>query len=169
MRKFVARLVVFALGLLGVLALPLPAAACVCPPAGSPADAFGQATVVFRGRVTSVTNGYATFRVDQSWKGPASRQAVVNIGAGGLQCVHSFAQGREYIVYATESAQELVSPCTTRLRPVGLGSASELGSVADLLYLSTRSMRGWSLAMLLALGMALSGLGLCLRRRRQTA
>ena len=167
MRKFVARLLVFALGLLGVLALPPPVAACVCPPAGSPADAFGEATVVFRGRVTSVANGYATFRVDQSWKGPATRQAVVNIGAGGLQCVHSFAQGRDYVVYASESPHGLVSSCTTRFRPVGLGSPAELGSVADLLYLSARGLGLWPLVMLLALGVALLGLGLRVRRRRR--
>ncbi len=141
MRKYLP--LVLVIGLLSVFALPRPCAACSCTSASvsaTPAETLARSDAVFRGRVTVISRGWnlfrdfggsyqrVTFRVDESWKGPTTREIVVNTGLGGGDCGYSFAGGQEYLVYASNNSGTPQLPAglrtsiCDRTKPLGLAT-----------------------------------------------
>ena len=91
----------------GLLALARPAQGCSCamPPACS---AFYHADAVFIGQAEVVKTGAgsqrARFRIEESFRGTASKGRVIEIvgkGIGG-SCAYEFVDGSRYLVYATK-------------------------------------------------------------------
>ena len=98
--------------LLTVLALPKPAQACSCAPAGSPAEALAEADAVFAGKVTAIKPlGHPPFRlssadpvevefqVNRVWKGPRLETTVIETELSETSCGYEFKKGGTYIVY----------------------------------------------------------------------
>lgn len=97
------------------------ASACGCTGKGSPCEAFGGASAVFVGTVTSVEEGsrkqkpdggldfkprLVRFAVEQTFLGGAGAEAEVATGLGGLDCGYPFAKGATYLVYAYKTGEK---------------------------------------------------------------
>lgn len=71
--------------------------------------AFSQSSAVFYGEVLSVTRQEnsvrVTFKVDKSWKGLTTGEAIVSTGENSAMCGFNFEVGKTYIVYANGSLQ----------------------------------------------------------------
>ena len=81
-----------------------PAAACSCLPAGPPLTELGQATAVFAGEVSDITQTTTgvevSFSVSEVWKGNLNPTLVVTTGPHSAACGYPFQMGQAYLVYA---------------------------------------------------------------------
>ena len=89
------------------------AEACSCRGESSPAEAFTDAKLVFRGRVESFGKGPAAhvprsvrFSVSRVWKGAVTAHHVIYTGFGGPDCGFPFEIGQEYVIYARSQRYE---------------------------------------------------------------
>lgn len=106
---------------------PTCAEACGCPippgygdpvvDLGTTGYHYGRAFAVFAARVAAFGEGRAVLDVQRTWKGPAERTMVIQVGArgphgyfSGTSCDPSFKVGETYLVYAYgDSPDELRS------------------------------------------------------------
>ncbi len=132
-KKYLPRLLV--LSLLSAFTFPLPCAACSCLGL-APAEKSAKADVIFRGRVTAIAwesrgtgaQSGVRFQVDTSWKGPVTREMVVNPDEFWWRCGEHFTRGQEYLVYANGSNPDAL---TLRI----CGAATSLRSLNQNPYL----------------------------------
>ncbi|QQR54678.1 hypothetical protein IPG41_05830 [Candidatus Peregrinibacteria bacterium] len=92
------------------------AQACSCVRPGTPAEELEASDVVFSGQVVGIdhaTYGYdVTLQVHESWKGEVKGKITVHTGMGGGDCGFNFEQGKDYLVYASQSDENYgVSIC----------------------------------------------------------
>jgi hypothetical protein len=122
-------LVTLALVALASVVNPTCVFACRCRPPGSPADALASATSVFSGRVTALAGAVdsggpdpvqATFAVTGVWKGADQPTLVVVTPASSASCGFAFAQGQEYLVYASEVDGRLQTIACSRTAPIAV-------------------------------------------------
>jgi hypothetical protein len=103
--------ILFSLGIFGIFVLgtgKVFACSCVFLPEGKKAvaTAYKNSTVVFYGKVISISknteNYYVTvkFKVEKSWKNQSKDELTIQTGQGGGDCGFPFEAGREYLVYA---------------------------------------------------------------------
>ncbi len=113
--------VICVLSLLFVMLCAESVAACSCGGGGAPCEAYGKASAVFVGTVTSIkqrktesveverkradTGEYLspliyTFVVHKSFSGVDGSEVEVGSGRGGGDCGYEFVQGAQYVVYA---------------------------------------------------------------------
>jgi hypothetical protein len=120
-------LVTMALVALASIFNPTCAFACSCRPPGPPAEALASATAVFSGRVTAVSGAVdsggsdpvqATFAVTRVWKGADQPTVVVATPASSASCGVAFAQGQEYLVYASDVEGRLQTVACSRTAPI---------------------------------------------------
>ena len=120
-------LVTLALVALANIVNPMCVFACRCRPPGPPADALASATSVFSGRVTALAGAVdsggpdpvqATFAVTRVWKGAGQPTVVVVTPASSASCGFAFAQGQEYLVYASEVDGRLQTIVCSRTAPI---------------------------------------------------
>jgi hypothetical protein len=97
--------------------------ACSCIAPGPPEEALASSTAVFAGKVTEIVApanlGGAepmrvTFEVSQGWKGAEQKTIVVHTSGSSASCGFEFAQGQEYLVYASESEGTLQTGLCSR-------------------------------------------------------
>jgi hypothetical protein len=137
--------------LLGLLAWPSPAWACSCVPPEPPAVVLARADAVFLGKVTQIDDPqwlarivpwlpvtyssadpvYAHFDVSDSWKGVSTTTVQVETAASSASCGFAFEVGKQYIVYAYDSAGKLMTGLCTRTTEAALAAA-------DLAYLGAQ-------------------------------
>ncbi len=84
---------------------PRPAAACSCTNTLSLQEEFDISSVVFSGRVTSITTDpfgtlVVTFAPLQRWRGPLDAAPWVVTGLDSAACGFPFVVGEEYLVFA---------------------------------------------------------------------
>jgi len=127
MVNFRRTVVSLALVALANVVSPTCAFACRCRPPGPPADALASATSVFSGRVTALAGAVdsggpdpvqATFAVTRVWKGAGQPTVVVVTPASSASCGFAFAQGQEYLVYASEIEGRLQTIVCSRTAPI---------------------------------------------------
>lgn len=116
------------------------ALACSCVEPGPPLEELGKATAVFSGKVvdrdeTAVVYSSAdpvrvTFQVYTVWKGPVCEAIIVTTAYSEVSCGYEFEDGKEYLVYAHGSADNLeVSLCSRTQSLMGANQdLSELGN-----------------------------------------
>lgn len=104
--------------------------ACSCPVPPPPGEALDQADVVFSGRVVNYIDQpegpkvssadlvKAKFNVSKIWKGPQETTFVVSTARHSLSCGYSFEKGTEYIVYAFDKDDGLITTVCTRTKPL---------------------------------------------------
>jgi hypothetical protein len=104
--------------------------ACSCAlPSATPLEARDGGAAVFAGRVTNVSipdpNSYTPFRsvavtvaVNQVWKGDVGSTIVIGTSRDGASCGYTFVVGQEYLLYAFEYEDELVTGMCGRTRPL---------------------------------------------------
>ncbi len=136
----------FAVCLLTTLALPKPAQACSCAPAGPPAEALAEADAVFAGKVTAIKPlGHPPFRlssadpvevefqVSRVWKGPRLETTVIETELSETSCGYEFKKGGTYIVYVHDGRTGLCTRTSPAWRAfqdlvaLGPGSRPESG------------------------------------------
>ena len=107
---------------------------CGCEKPGPPCKAFGEASVVFIGTVTGLTEGARMqkpdgevdftprlfrFSVEESFSGPPTKEAEVATGLGPDDCGYAFVNGASYLVYAYRDEKDnrlYTSSCTRTKR-----------------------------------------------------
>ena len=190
-------LLVAAVALIGVMAVPAtPVYACSCIPPEPPGIALQRASAVFVGRAAAVEDagrrllftpvfpfvqlvprGFGpvttTFEVSRIWKGPKNGRLTVEAAADDGMCGFRFAQGQEYVVYASGEGSGLSTDSCSRTRALDAADEDLLalgdGIVPEALAQETGS--GWSwlplvwIAAVLLLGMSVAR---TVRRRRTT-
>ena len=115
--------IICVLSVLFVMLCAESVAACTCGEGGAPCEAYGKASAVFVGTVTSIkqrkfdsvevererkrrdTGEYLspvtyTFVVQKSFSGVDGFQVEVGSGLGSSDCGYQFVQGAQYVVYA---------------------------------------------------------------------
>ncbi|MGH9941798.1 MAG: hypothetical protein ACRD9R_05480, partial [Pyrinomonadaceae bacterium] len=129
------------MSLLFVMLCAESVAACSCGGSGAPCEAYGRASAVFVGTVTSVrqrkidsveverkredASEYLpalvyTFAVQDSFSGVGVGEVEVGSGSGGGDCGYEFVKGAQYVVYAYRDPRNnlLSTSICTRTRPV---------------------------------------------------
>ena len=85
------------------------ALACSCAQPLSPLESLKQATAVFSGRVTNITETSEpsflrkriTIAIDKKWKGiPWINEVKVSTAGNGAACGVHFVQGESYLIYS---------------------------------------------------------------------
>lgn len=123
MRAIAAGLTIIA----SILGLSSEAFACDCT-APSLERALEQSDVIFEGRVQSLSEGGATFRITQHWKGVGDvEQLEIDTGPG--TCRFDFEDGEIYLVFARQDGESLQTSICDRTALVGEAEADlmELG------------------------------------------
>lgn len=126
--RFIVLLPLIGLLVAAVVALrPCTTFACSCLPPGAPDVELNNATAVFAGRVVSISSidrsGVAPqlqvrFEVSKSWKGPAAQTIEVLTEESSASCGVTFAEGGEFMVYASASEGFLNTSLCSRTRAV---------------------------------------------------
>lgn len=112
---------------------PPPAYSCSCAPSPDPLQALAEATAVFSGRVTDISQHRGrltvTFDVDQQWKGETVPSVVITTSASTAMCGFTFELNETYLVYASESQSRLQTGQCSRTTRLNRASAdlSQLG------------------------------------------
>jgi hypothetical protein len=98
-----------------------PAAACKCEKPKEAREELAVSTAVFAGKVIKIEGNQVQFDVATLWKGP--RQKRITVVNELSDCMFSFKEGEEYVVYTngTES-NPATSVCT---RTIGVRQASD--------------------------------------------
>jgi hypothetical protein len=120
---------------------------------GPPDAAFGEASAVFRGRVTDISGGGSplasllslvgiyrevdfrrsvTLEVVDSWKGVDTTRTTINTYLGGGDCGYEFSRGSEYLIYGFENDGRILTTICSRTTAISASSATD-----DLTYLAT--------------------------------
>lgn len=103
----------FALFFVLFTSAPSTAYACSCVELPSVKEEYERSAAVFAGKVLEVKerqqiNGQRTksvlFDVTTTWKGVSESQVFITTGFDGGDCGYEFKQGKEYIVYASQSS-----------------------------------------------------------------
>jgi hypothetical protein len=102
------------------------ALACSCGGRPDPAMAMSSATAVFAGRVVAADRTMARFQVERIWKGKETAEIVMLTGTkifpngtmSSTSCDYYYAQGQQYVVYATATGEGLLSPGCSRTGPL---------------------------------------------------
>jgi hypothetical protein len=142
------KLLLLATTLLSILPVSL-ANACSCLPR-TPQQNFQSSEAVFSGRVINITNftrgarqsytgSYSSsepeavqviFEVSKVWKGKSNQNLVVRTAANSAMCGYNFQQGQEYLVYADEAENKLVTGLCNGTKPLSMAQ-SDLGILGE--------------------------------------
>ena len=109
-----------------------PEGRCDCAPPPPPAAALEEAAAVFRGTVTAIERVDArvqvTFALAAVWKGPVGETTTVFTGLDQGDCgLEFFRVGGDYLVYAEQSGEDLITHQCTRTGPFDSEEAAALG------------------------------------------
>ena len=110
---------------------PPPLLACSCAPPPPPATALEEVAAVFRGTVTTIERVDArvrvTFALAAVWKGPVGETIDVFTWLDGLACGVFFTVGGDYLVYAEQFDEDLITHSCTRTQLFDPEEAAALG------------------------------------------
>jgi hypothetical protein len=114
-RRFFILLQVLILGVLpiaGLMLMPAITYACSCAGPSSVNEELQRQTVVFSGKVVTITNPNngltrssadplnITFEVYDAWKGDVGKKLILHTAMSGASCGFDFTPNEEYLVYA---------------------------------------------------------------------
>jgi len=142
------KLLLLATTLLSILPVTL-ANACSCLPR-TPEQNIQSSEAIFAGRVINVINfnrgagqnatGYSSsrepagvrviFEVSKVWKGKSNQKLVVRTGENSAMCGYNFQQGQQYLVYADEEGNKLVTGLCNGTKPLSMAQA-DLGILGE--------------------------------------
>jgi hypothetical protein len=94
------------------ISIPSTGYACSCAELPSVEGELERSEGVFAGKVIEIKenktlNGVMTksvlFKVENTWKGISQSQVIISTGIGGGDCGYEFEEGKEYLVYSSNS------------------------------------------------------------------
>jgi len=94
------------------IVIPSNVYACSCAQPLTVEAELSRSEAVFTGRVLEVKehkdlNGFVTksalFDISEIWKGGSQSQIIIHTGGGGGDCGYHFEEGKDYLVYASQS------------------------------------------------------------------
>ncbi|MBM6616230.1 hypothetical protein [Bacillus suaedaesalsae] len=108
---------------------PSQSFACSCMAPGSVEEEFSKVNAVFSGKVIRIEESSPSspddfmpvkvvFEVKNTWKGTQDSEVAVFTGTDSASCGYSFVQGKNYLVYATESEGKLITSLCSITKPL---------------------------------------------------
>ena len=179
------------------LASPGQVHACKCAVPGTPAEELEKFSAVFAGSVVSVRHSYdlnaasvtpddrttVGFEVSAVWKGTVHEDMFIATPPTGGSCGLTFAEGEEYIVYASDSSYgddgytasicsrtALLSQAQADLDALGEGHAPQAGTGGPAPEPPETSGVGWAwiiIPVIAATGLVVGGIAMYRRVRRR--